>query len=87
MSRRCWEICRIRVVSVPDKSYHTLDDFEVNGQLILVRADLNVPLDNARQITDDTRIKRLLPTLEELSRRGSRTILISHLGRPKGTRI
>ena len=87
MSRRCWEICRIRVVSVPDKSYHTLDDFEVNGQLILVRADLNVPLDNARQITDDTRIKRLLPTLEELSRRGSRTILISHFGRPEGRRI
>ena len=86
-SRPCWEICRIRAVPVPDKSYHTLDDFEVNGQLILVRADLNVPLDNDRQITDDTRIKRLVPTLEELSRRGGRTILISHFGRPEGRRI
>ena len=70
-----------------DQSFNTLDDFDINGQLVLVRADLNLPVTEDLEITDDTRMKRLAPTLTELSARGARTIVMSHFGRPKGQRI
>ena len=69
---------------MPDKLYNTLDDLDVNGKLVLVRADLNVPINKDLQITDESRINLVAPTLTELSARGARTILISHLGRPSG---
>jgi phosphoglycerate kinase len=61
----------------------TLDDLEVEGKRVLVRVDFNVPLDGGR-ITDDSRIRASLPTLEELRGKGARLVLASHLGRPKG---
>ena len=70
-----------------DQPFNTLDDFDVNGQLVLVRADLNLPVTEDLEITDDTRMKRLAPTLTELSARGARTIVMSHFGRPKGQRV
>ena len=70
-----------------DQSFNTLDDFDVNGELVLVRADLNLPVTENLEITDDTRMKRLAPTLIELSTRGARTIVISHFGRPRGQRV
>lgn len=58
-------------------------DLDVSGKVVLLRADLNVPLDGER-ITDDGRIRASLPTIRELTGRGARVLICAHLGRPKG---
>lgn len=64
-------------------AYHTLDDVDLNGKRVLMRADLNVPLDG-ETVRDATRIERVIPTVKALIDGGAAVILVSHLGRPKG---
>ncbi len=61
----------------------TLDDLNVGGKAVLLRADLNVPMKDGR-VTDATRLERLIPTLKDLAKAGARIVLLSHFGRPKG---
>src|SRR5438309_5929825 len=67
------------------RGFKTLDDLpeELTGKRVLVRVDLNVPMDGAK-VTDDTRLRAMLPTVLELSDRGAIVLLLAHFGRPKG---
>jgi len=67
-------------------SFKTLDDMsDVAGKRVLVREDLNVPMDGAR-VTDDTRLRAAAPTIAELSDKGAIVLVLAHFGRPKGER-
>ena len=63
--------------------FQTLDDIDVRGKRVLLRADLNVPVKDG-VVTDATRIERLAPTIEALSEKRAKVIVMSHFGRPKG---
>ena len=62
----------------------TIRDIDLKGKRVLIRCDFNVPLDSNQNITDDTRIRAALPTLEYLVTQGAKVVVMSHLGRPKG---
>jgi len=65
------------------KSFRSLDDVDVKGKRVLLRVDLNVPMENGR-VTDATRLERVAPTITEISDKGGKVILLAHFGRPRG---
>src|SRR4029079_145442 len=84
----CARTCRCQLCQLPSSgvsTFKTLDDLpeDLTGTKVLVRVDLNVPMDGAK-VTDDTRLRAMLPTVLELSDRGAIVLLLSHFGRPKG---
>jgi phosphoglycerate kinase len=65
-------------------SWKTLDDMDLNGKTVLVRVDINVPLDDEGNVTDTTRIDRIVPTVRDILDKGGKPVLMAHFGRPKG---
>ncbi len=64
-------------------AFKTLDDLSAKGKRVLVRVDLNVPMENGK-VTDATRLERILPTIRDIAGKGGKVILLAHFGRPKG---
>ncbi len=67
-------------------TWKTLDDMDLDGKVVLVRVDINVPMENGR-VTDDSRIRRIVPTIRDIVARGGKPVLLAHFGRPKGKRV
>jgi phosphoglycerate kinase len=65
----------------------TVDQLDLSGKRTLVRVDFNVPMDKSGNVTDVTRLQAALPTIQLAAEKGAKTILLSHLGRPKGKRV
>ena len=63
--------------------WNSLDDMDLNGKRVLVRVDINVPVEDGR-VTDDTRIQRIVPTITDIRAKGGAPVLLAHFGRPKG---
>src|SRR5882724_2304794 len=64
-------------------TFRALDDVDLRGKRVLLRVDLNVPMENGK-VSDATRIERVAPTMTEIADKGGKVILLAHFGRPKG---
>ncbi|MFD1883090.1 phosphoglycerate kinase [Paracoccus pacificus] len=67
-------------------AFKTLDDLDMDGKIVLTRVDLNVPVENG-QVTDTTRIEKIVPTIKAIQERGGIPVLMAHFDRPKGQRV
>ncbi|MFN7174511.1 MAG: phosphoglycerate kinase, partial [Thermaurantiacus tibetensis] len=67
-------------------AFRTLDALEARGRRVLLRADLNVPMQDGK-VSDLTRLERLSPTIRELAEKGAKVVVLSHFDRPKGKRV
>jgi len=65
----------------------TIDQLDLSGKRVLIRVDFNVPMDKTGNVTDDTRIQAAIPTIKQAATGGAKTILLSHMGRPKGKKV
>ncbi|RYI20910.1 MAG: phosphoglycerate kinase, partial [Acetobacteraceae bacterium] len=63
--------------------WKTLDDIELGGKTVLVRVDINVPMEAGR-VTDMTRIDKIKPTVDDIIEKGGKVVLLAHFDRPKG---
>ncbi len=66
--------------------FNTIDDLDVDGKVVLVRVDLNVPVENG-QVSDATRIEKIVPTIKDIQEKGGIPVLMAHFDRPKGKRV
>ncbi|SEH80482.1 phosphoglycerate kinase [Paracoccus alkenifer] len=66
--------------------FNTLDDMELDGKVVLTRVDVNVPMENG-QVTDATRIEKIVPTVRKIQEKGGIPVLLAHFDRPKGQRV
>ena len=66
--------------------FNTIDDLDLDGKVVLVRVDVNVPVENG-QVTDATRIEKIVPTVKDIQGRGGIPVLLAHFDRPKGKRV
>ncbi|MEM9754824.1 MAG: phosphoglycerate kinase, partial [Pseudomonadota bacterium] len=64
-------------------AWNTLDDLDLDGKIVLTRVDINVPVKDG-EVTDATRIERIVPTLMDILAKGGKPVLLAHFGRPKG---
>jgi phosphoglycerate kinase len=64
-------------------AFKTLDDMDLDGKIVLTRVDINVPVEDGK-VTDATRIKRIVPTIKDIQKKGGKPVLLAHFGRPKG---
>ena len=67
-------------------AFKTLDDLDFTGKTALVRVDINVPVENGK-VTDATRIERIVPTIQHITKAGGKVVLFAHFGRPKGAHV
>ena len=66
--------------------FNTIDDLDLDGKVVLVRVDVNVPVENG-QVTDATRIEKIVPTVKDIQAKGGIPVLMAHFDRPKGKRV
>ncbi|MEO1952139.1 phosphoglycerate kinase, partial [Thioclava sp.] len=64
-------------------AWKTLDEVDLDGKVVLVRVDINVPVENGK-VTDATRIEKIVPTVQDIMSKGGKPVLLAHFGRPKG---
>jgi phosphoglycerate kinase len=83
MPSTAWAKADRKAIETAGMTFRTLDDADVRGKRVLLRVDLNVPMENGK-VADATRIERILPSIRELAGKGAKVILLAHFGRPKG---